>query len=231
MFMRIRTVVVLSLFALVMCSFSAGQDSSSKVQVFGGYSFQRVDDGLDGTLLDPVFGTTSGTFKGPSRFNGLDTQIQYNANRLLGFAVDFGGNFGTLFNTVGGKGVSGLPSASSISFLIGPVLSTHTKHSTLFLHGLVGLNRLHSSSTTKITGTKFAALPSDSDTTFALALGGGVDYDASRHFSVRLGQFDYLYTGHNMDVFANKLFGPGTFNDLAAHQDNLRFASGVVFHF
>jgi hypothetical protein len=214
-----------------MCSFSAGQDSSSKIQVFGGYSWQRADIGMDGEILDPVFRTPTGTFRGPSAFNGLDTQIQYNANRTFGFAADFGGNYGSPFNTAGGKGVSGLPSGSSISFLVGPVVSSHAKHSTLFLHGLLGLNRLHSSSTSTLTGTTFHALPSVSDTTFAMALGGGLDYDASPHFGVRLGQFDYLYTAHNMDIFANKLFGPGTFNNLAAHQDNFRIATGVVFHF
>lgn len=229
---RIRAVVVLSIFALVACSFSAGQDSSSKVQIFGGYSLQHVGpSGLNGPILDPIFGRTAGTFRGPSFFNGWDTQIQYNANRTLGIAADFGGNYGNLFNTLGSSGVSGLPSASSYSFLVGPVVSSHAKHFTPFVHGLLGLSRLNSSSTTTLTGTKLAALPSATDTAFGMALGGGADYNASPHFGVRVGQFDYLYTAHQMNAFASKLFGAGNFPNLATTQNNFRFATGVVFRF
>jgi peptidoglycan-associated lipoprotein len=52
---------------------------------------------------------------------------------------------------------------------------------------------------------------------FAANLGGGIDLKASRRFSVRLVEADYLVT----------TFDNGTNN----HQNNLRISAGVVIHF
>jgi hypothetical protein len=52
---------------------------------------------------------------------------------------------------------------------------------------------------------------SDTETAFAMALGGGVDVRVGGPFSVRLGQLDYLMT---------------RFGD--TRQNNFRFSAGVV---
>jgi hypothetical protein len=52
----------------------------------------------------------------------------------------------------------------------------------------------------------------DDATSFAMALGGGLDLRVSKRIDVRLVQFDYTPT----------FFGPG-------RQDNFRISAGIVF--
>jgi hypothetical protein len=230
--MIVRCAFLLSVFTLLASSFSVGQDSTSKVQVFGGYSLLHSDNsGLNGPTLDALFGTTTGTFGAPSNFSGWDTQIQFNANRRLGIVADLGGNYGSLFTASSSSGITGLPMAHSYSFLFGPVVSAHAGKATPFVHALFGVNRLSSSSTTTLTGLSITSLPAVTDSAFAMALGGGLDYNLNSHFGLRLGQLDYLYTGHDMNAVANNIFGAGTFTGLATHQNNVRFATGITFRF
>jgi outer membrane immunogenic protein len=56
-----------------------------------------------------------------------------------------------------------------------------------------------------------------SSTAFAMATGGGLDLNLTRHLAWRVFQTDYLLT-----LFPNRA------ND---HQNNFRFSTGVVFHF
>lgn len=94
--MIIRCAFMLSVFTLLASAFSVGQESTSKVQVFGGYSLLHTDNsGFNGPALDSFFGTPAGTFSTPSNFSGWDTQIQFNANRTLGIVADLGGNYAT----------------------------------------------------------------------------------------------------------------------------------------
>jgi hypothetical protein len=82
---------MLSVFTLLASSFGVGQDSTSKVQIFGGSSLLHTDNsGLNGPALDAFFGTPTGTFGVASNFSGWDTQIQFNANRTLGIVADLG---------------------------------------------------------------------------------------------------------------------------------------------
>ena len=60
---------------------------------------------------------------------------------------------------------------------------------------------------------------SDSNNTFAMAIGGGVDFKVSHRFSIRPLQVDYLMTRFTE-------LGLG-----AQNQYNLRVSSGVVFRF
>jgi hypothetical protein len=55
-----------------------------------------------------------------------------------------------------------------------------------------------------------------SSTAFAMAKGGGLDLNLTRHLAVRLFLADYLLT-----LLANRV------ND---HQNNFRFSTGIVFH-
>jgi len=230
--MTVRYAFILSVFTVLVSSFSAGQDSNSKVQVFGGYSLLHTNNnGLNGPTLDSFFGTPTGIFSTPSNFSGWDTQLQFNANRTLGIVADLGGNYGNLFTASSSSGIAGLPTAHSHSFLFGPVVSAHVRKTTPFVHALFGVNRLTSSSTTSITGLSITSLPSVSDSAFAMALGGGLDYNLGPHFGLRLGQLDYLYTGHDMNAVANNIFGAGTFTGLPTHQNNLRFATGITLRF
>lgn len=80
-------------------------------------------------------------------------------------------------------------------------------------------------------GLSTTSLPSVTDSAFAMALGGGLDYNLSPHYGLRLGQFDYLYTGHDMNAVANNILGAGTFTSLDTHQNNVQFATGITLRF
>src|SRR6266849_930403 len=122
------------------------------------------------------------------------------------------GNLNSYFGVVGefsGCKVTGLPAGSpgvtAFTYLFGPRL-TYRGHGSLEPFGefLFGGARLSGGGT--------------SQNAFAMAIGGGVDYKATRSVAIRLAQFDYLYT-----KFDN---GPS-----AQHQNNFRLQAGVVFRF
>ena len=213
-------------------SLAFAQDSTPRVQVFGGYSLLHTGNGgVTGPTLDTLFGATSGTFGVSSNFSGWNAAAQVNANRWFGVVADFSGNYGTPVTASSSSGITGLPGASSHSFLFGPVFSAHTSKATPFVHTLFGVNRASLNSTSTLTGLPITSLPSLTDSAFAMALGGGLDYNFTKRFGVRLGQFDYLYTKHDLNAIGNNLLGPGTFSGLDTHQNNFRFSSGLVFSF
>lgn len=237
-----RFAVLCSVFILLCASFSFGQgstapdtsaqESSPRVQMFGGYSLLRLSTGgLNRATLDTAFNAPAGTFGSGSMFSGWDSQLQFNFNRLVGIVADFGGNYGRLFTTTSGSGVTGLPRSQSYSLLLGPVVSFHSGPIEPFLHALFGLNRLTNASTTTLTGLRVTSLPSSMDTAFAAAVGAGLDFKLRRRIGVRVAQIDYLFTGHDMNAFANKIFLGGTFVGLAKHESNLRLATGLTFRF
>lgn len=224
-------IVSLSLMFLI-CASAFAQDS--KVQVFGGYSLVHTggNNGVDGPALDSALGATPGTFSVKTNYSGWNGAIQFNANKWFGIKADIGGNYGTPISASSGSGITGLPGLSSYSYLFGPVFSAHSNRFTPYVHTLFGVNRTSLHSTNNLSdGTTTISLPEVTDSAFAMALGGGIDYNVTKRFGLRLGQFDYLYTGHDLNAIGNNLLGPGTFTGLDTHQNNFRFATGVVFNF
>jgi peptidoglycan-associated lipoprotein len=138
-------------------------------------------------------GGTSGT---SSRFslNGWNGQGTYFLNHWLGATADFGGYYGSPY------GLSG----HDYSFLFGPTVKLATPHFTPYAHALFGVDRAHSS---LLDG-------SVTDSSFAMAVGGGVDIGIKGGLAIRAVQLDWLRTTH----YSNS-------------QNNLRVATGVVFRF
>ncbi len=120
--------------------------------------------------------------------NGWEAQATGNLSQYVGVTADFDGHYGDIFG-VGGHGYN---------FLFGPTFSYRSDKFTAFAHALFG-------------GSHVGARGS-SDTAFAWAVGGGVDWNWTKRLAIRLGQFDYLPT----------YFGCTT-------QNNIRYSAGVVF--
>jgi len=112
--------------------------------------------------------------------------------------ADFEGNYGTLD---GGK-------TRVHTFVFGPQVSLPAKVSP-FVHALFGVAK---ESQDPITNPAFSSL--GSDTSFATALGGGIDVKAARFLSIRFLQVDYLRT---------HLHGKS--------QNQPRVSAGIVLHF
>ena len=227
--MRLR--ISACLLALLLSAAVAVAQDSPKLQVFGGYSLMHFDTGgLSGSDLDSAFGATPGTFSLKNNFSGWNAELQYNASSWLGAVADMSGNYGTPISMVSGTGLPGAPSTQSYSFLFGPVVQPSVGKLRPFVHALFGVNRL--STDASAANNFFGSAPLNvTDTAFAMALGGGVDYKLSKGFALRLGQLDYLYTKHDPVAYASSFYGSDALAGTADHQNNLRFSAGVVFGF
>jgi outer membrane immunogenic protein len=144
-----------------------GQEYSTKVDIFAGYSYVRANPSVSPTL--PSF-----------NMNGGEASIAYNANSWLGGVFDFAG-----YRT------SRLISMESVNFkgnmwtyLFGPHVSyRHLGRFTPFAQTLFGI--AHATSDAYLEGNQ---------TDFAMAAGGGFDFRLSRRLSLRPVQADYLLT-------------------------------------
>jgi opacity protein-like surface antigen len=134
--------------------------------------------------------------------NGWEASAAFNFNHWLGAEGDFSGHYK---GNCGG--VSEL-TCKDFSFMGGPRVTYRSNRITGFVHGLFGADN----------GSLNFQGASVSDTPFALAAGGGVDYAATNRISIRVAQVDYFMTEHF------KAFG-------VPHQNNVRVSSGVVFTF
>ena len=213
-------------------SLAFAQDSTPKVQVFGGYSFMRTGTGgLSASTLDVDLHQYPNTFGIGSNFNGWSAEAQYNFDRWIGIVADIGGEYGTPF-TAKAQGVSGLPTMTEYAFLAGPVVSYRTKSRfTPYVHALFGWDRASLAAST-ITGTSSPVTSSASTyTSFATVFGGGVDYKLSRRFALRLAQVDYFRTTLDLNSLYGNAFGAGRFQSLPTHENNIRVSTGIVLQF
>ena len=128
--------------------------------------------------------------------------IAGNVNHWFGLVADVGGQYST-FNDQGFT-----EKIRSHSFLFGPRLSVRKSRAVPFAHALFGVANV------KTETNEFGPLFSFSDTSFAMALGGGVDVRVNDRLAIRVVQIDYLRTS---------FFG--------STQNKGRIAAGVVFRF
>lgn len=214
----------------VISSFAFAQDSTPKVQVFGGYSLVHVPSGgLTGLTLDEKFGENPNTFAVGNTFQGWNGEAQYNVDRWVGVVVDFGGRYG---KPITARGASGLPMLSAYSIMAGPAVAIPLNGKLRpFVHALAGWDRVHLNAG-NITGLPTpVSTASSTYTDFAVALGGGVDYNVSHHFTLRLAQLDWFHTTINLSKLYGTAFGPDLLQGLSTHQVNFRFSTGIVVRF
>lgn len=125
--------------------------------------------------------------------NGWEGALEGKVFPFVGVVADITGHYGT----------PGGITTREYDFLFGPRLSVSVGKARPFIHGLVGVGRIN----TEIAGF------SDSDTSVAYSIGGGMDYKVIPLFAWRF-QGGYVQT---------KFFG--------ATQKDVRFSTGLVFSF
>ena len=135
-------------------------------------------------------------FGGRTSLNGFGASFAQNFGEKWGAVAEFGGNYATVHEVIPGAGTFDLKT-SIYPFLFGPRLSHRGKAATGFGHVLLGGARIN--------------VEGGSGTSFAMAVGGGLDVNAGKSFAVRVGQVDY---------FPNRL--NGTWNS------DFRFQAGIV---
>jgi len=184
---------VVSLFSLFLFSSLALAQIPSG-NVFVGYSYTRTD-------LVP--GRATG-------LNGWNGSVEGKVLPLIGLVADFSGHYGSqsLPQACPLQIVPCIVSQASVdvseyNFLFGPRLSFRVGKFRPFVHGLIGASHLRES----------ASPVANSDTSFADALGGGLDYHLIPLISWRF-QADALQT-----------------HFFSGSQSNIRFSTGIVVHF
>jgi opacity protein-like surface antigen len=135
--------------------------------------------------------------------HGFAASITGNVNNYLGLVAEIGGQYPHLED----NGIR--ESISAPSLLFGPRFSLRRhKRLTPFAHALFGVSHIRSEATEL--GQTFIF----SDTSFAVAIGGGLDVRVSDNIAIRVVQVDYLRTH-----FFNQTQNKG------------RVVAGVVFRF
>lgn len=192
--------VLVCLIPIVLLVSSVYAQEVPRVELFGGYSYLNLD--------------TSGRTD-RLNFNGFDTNVTFNVNRHLGVEVDFAGHFQSPCDQ--GVAIQANNRCAEWAYMAGPKVSFRKERLTPFAHVLFGGDTFSNSNSQ---GGEFTFTASQ--TRWAMATGGGLDFIVSPRISVRVAQFDYFMTNHNLII--------GNFVD-PGHQNHFRISTGVVFKF
>lgn len=126
--------------------------------------------------------------------NGGSGYFEYNVNNTLGLVADFGGYANTRVND------------RLFTYMFGPRFNWRHSRLTPYVQFLFGgghvWNNLGSATTTQ--------------TSFALASGGGLDYRLSKHIAIKPIQVEYVMTQINST------------DGFGSHQNDVRYSAGVV---
>jgi opacity protein-like surface antigen len=181
-------------FFMLLCLFIVpAMAMAQKAEVFGGYQYFHASGGSTG--VDSV------------NLNGFNIAGTAFFHHYLGVTADFSGTYGT--PTFLGVGVN----THLYTYMFGPELrATNSTKFVPFAHALFGGAHVSASSNFVAPSGGFTA--SGSNSGFAWAAGGGLDYKALPHIAIRVGQFDFLQTHISSET-----------------QNNFRYSGGVVFRF
>ena len=188
--------------ALSLLTIAASAQLLPKGNVFIGYSYNRADVG----------------FSDHTNLNGWEASVEGKFLPWIGLVGDVSGHYGSQ-NAIA-PALCPFPTcplnvsvdSSEYNFLFGPGASVSVGKIRPFAEALFGAAHIHQDLSSSLSGGGVAGA-SGSDTSFATALGGGIDYKLAPFIAWRV-QGDYLQTRF--------------FN---TRQDDFRFSTGVVFHF
>jgi len=188
-----RKMAYIGLGVFLLASFAAAQVPTAG-NIFVGYSFENTNwAGLNSSLSRP-------------NLNGWEASLEGKIFPHIGIVTDFSGHYGsqsfTEFPPAGPGPIKVNVTGHEWEVLFGPRLSIPVGKLTPFAEGMVGLAHINN-----------GGFISNSNTAFASAVGGGLDYRLIKFFAVRL-EADYLQT---------RFF--------STTQDNLRLSTGLVFRF
>lgn len=189
----------------VLTTMAAAQLSGGNI--FVGYSYARA------TVAAPAFPPDTGGILVPRNtgLNGWNASVEGKLLPFIGIVADVSGHYGSQRVTDECGFIAGcVPTqdqmdATMYTFLVGPRVSFSVGRVRPFVHALLGGGHLSESTKTRTF--------SGSDTAFAYALGGGLDYRLAGPLRWRV-QGDFL---------KDRFFG--------GSQNNFRFSTGVVLHF
>jgi opacity protein-like surface antigen len=177
-----------------------------KANIFVGYSFLR-------SKVFPGSGPPGFTSNDTGNLNGWEGSLEGKVFPFIGIVADFSGHYGSHESTITGEAIPTPPCVPIVvnvhanlhTYMFGPRASVSVGRFTPFAEALLGAAHVSESAT----NIGF----SHSDTSFATAIGGGIDYKLFPVFAWRF-QGDWLQTR----VLSNT-------------QSNFRFSTGPVLRF
>jgi len=138
---------------------------------------------------------SSSSNNGQRTGNGGSGTFEYNVNGVLGVVADLGGYANTRFDN------------RLFTYMFGPRLNFRHSRLTPYVQALFGGAHL----SYDFSGT------STTQNAFAFATGGGVDYNLSKHISIKPVQVEYVLTRFN------------NIEGFGSQQNDVRYSAGVVF--
>ena len=243
--------VVASVFSGVRLVTAQSAGDYYKAEVTAGYSHMRAESTVGtqviptpgGPLtLDPCTSDGAAFFGGNFQkffcarrgFNGFDASAVYNFHRYVGVAGNVSGHFNSETFT---DGATRRDTSSRIyNFLAGLQIKDNQKEGRAlrpFAHALFGVARvrLHARQTNQFAPAPFNDFTiSDSQSDFAMKLGGGVDLRISRHVDLRLVEINYnpIFGGERALAGGPFPATPQVAKGRTAHNFSVGF--GVVLH-
>ncbi len=202
----------------------AQTDDYKKAEAFVGFSNNQVDTGFsdnDNDLRD--------FFDERESFNGFNVSVTGNTSRYFGIKGDVSGHYKSYEFDVPRPGTVNATDrfkvdASVYNFLGGVQVKDNARDGSRFRpfgHALVGAAHARAKVDSSFFTSGFCVQPGidcrndlgESETGFAAAIGGGIDFRATNRLSIRAIQVDY---------------NPNRFSGTTQH--NVRFGFGLVFH-
>jgi hypothetical protein len=184
----------IALIAFAVALFSSLSPAQNTGNIFVGYSFENTNwSGINSGLARP-------------NLNGWAASLEGKVLPHVGIVADFSGHYGSesfIQIPPGGVGPERITvTGHQWEVLFGPRLSIPVGRLTPFGEVMIGIAHIHNGGDVDHTNTSFAN-----------ALGGGVDYRLVRFLAARV-QVDWVHT---------RFF--------STTQNNLRFSPGLVFRF
>jgi len=189
------------LFLILFFAFSVpavlAQDDYNKYDIYAGFSHNRVDIGDTGGLTSEREG-----------FNGFEAAVKGNVSRYVGLKGDYSFHRKTFSENI--EGTTFEVDANLHNILGGVEFKDNSKEKRVkpFAHFLAGI--VHAKLDVNFAGV------SESDTAFAMAIGGGIDIRLGKRADFRIIQVDY---------------NPTRLSDETQHktQHDFRIGIGIVF--
>jgi hypothetical protein len=181
-----RRVVLLAALLLMVSATAQAQEEYPRMEIFGGYAYFNSDQFQQRESLNVP---------------AFIVSAAGNVSKSFGLVAEINGNYGDV--TIPNPGPTREFATNTYTFLFGPRVTARRTGKNFFGHVLFGAAR------TSVDGF-------DSETDFALAVGGGLDINASKEIAVRLFQADYLpirasgETAHNYRISFGVVFRFGT---------------------
>jgi len=179
-----------------------------KVEIPVGFSFINVHPNLAPITSFNVFGGGG--------------QVDFNFGNVFGIKADFMGytQGSGLRNQLQEHGLAGAANGNVFTYMFGPQIKKHSGKFQPFAEALFGAAHTNAYATILTEEGKILQGQGNNNG-FAMALGGGIDFQVAKHLALRPVEVDYLLTRFTANHVAN----------YTANQNNFRYVGGLNFLF